>query len=819
MVSIAEFTAPPLQADPDEIEHFLRDYVKDDLHLVAIEPDTRMIDGRWFADDVEAAAQWAIDWNKSGRNLYWTANRARPGVGKKPAKSDLAAFRFIHLDVDPPKDGRPWDRGAVERELADLPCPPSFTLFSGGGIQAFWRLEEDAANMEAIEAINRGIRDRFEADDCQNVDRVMRLPGTINWPDKLKRDRGRVPALATILEPDDGTVYAAHDLAAAFPELKTERAKAGTKQKKATGGPTPLLGPDDLDACSPRLRRMIEEPEEAFHHLDRSRWAVAIACEMIRSGYSEAEILGILLNPLNAGCVHIHDQADRQRAARRALEVAQQEEGGPAADSAWPEPDLTILQERRLPAPKLPLEVFGHYWAKWISETAEAKSCAPDYVAAGLLAAAGVLIGNTRWPSPWEGWAEPPVVWFAAIGTPSSGKSPGLDATREDILPAIEAEANEDYPDLLRDWETAKSVAKIKREVWEAEVRAAAKKGTPPPDRPQETDEPDRPPRKRILTSDATVEKAARIVQENPRGLMLFRDELAGWIGALDKYGGSGSDRAFYLEGYGGRSFTVDRVKDPVPLIIPSLTVAICGGIQPDRLQSLILSGDDDGLAGRFIYVWPDPVPPRRPKRRPHSGAKTKLMQLYDLQSLAPEGEKHILPFALDAADALQEFRVQAAEDEKSSAGLLLSWKGKLPGMAVRLACVLEHLVWAGDSEGAPPPAEVSLRSTIAAISFLTEYAVPMALRALGEAALPQVEQDTTAIARWIAAADPMPATINARDLRRRHSPIGQTSDRYEAALTELELAGWLRPAPAPKGRGRKPKTFEVNPALKRRAK
>ena len=45
--------------------------------------------------------------------------------------------------------------------------------------------------------------------------------------------------------------------------------------------------------------------------------------------------------------------------------------------SAWPEPDLSILSDHRLPAPLMPLEVFGSYWSSWIRDQAEAKSCAP----------------------------------------------------------------------------------------------------------------------------------------------------------------------------------------------------------------------------------------------------------------------------------------------------------------------------------------------------------------------------------------------------------------------------------------------------------
>ncbi len=56
---------------------------------------------------------------------------------------------------------------------------------------------------------------------------------------------------------------------------------------------------------------------------------------------------------------------------------------------------------------------------------------------------------------------------------------------------------------------------------------------------------PRAPERPRVCVSDATVEKLASLAAALPRGLLLQRDEIAGWLGAFDKYGGGGSDRAF----------------------------------------------------------------------------------------------------------------------------------------------------------------------------------------------------------------------------------------------------------------------------------
>jgi hypothetical protein len=481
----------------------------------------------------------------------------------------------------------------------------------------------------------------------------------------------------------------------------------------------------------------------------------------------------------------------------------------------WADPDLSILTDQQLSPVPFPLNIFGPYWTQWIRDQAEAKSCAPDYVAGGLLGGASVLIGNARWGSPWAGWEEPPILWINNVGYPSSGKSPGLDAIR-DVLGAIEADANTSHSGKLDEWNTKKQEAKFRLDAWESACKAAIKDkiGIMPP-KPQDTEEPSRPTRKRIVTNDPTVEKVARLVLENPKGLMLFRDELAGWIGALDKYGGAGGDRAFYIEAYGGRSYAVDRIKDPEPIVVPALSIPIMGGIQPDRLATLVLSGDDDGLAARFIYLWPERIPPLKPENGVPVGAKERLATLYALQERkTQDGARLALPFDKRAVDALQEFRTQIAAAEGEVSGLYLSWLGKTPGMAVRLATVLEHLRWCGDDETKDLPEMVSEAAAVAAIVFLDEYAIPMARRCFGEAALPQVDRDAKVLARWIRTNEP--DTINVRNLRRAGVLTAKDASRYDAAITELEAAGWVCPDPHREGSGsgRQRKDWSVNPRL-----
>lgn len=485
----------------------------------------------------------------------------------------------------------------------------------------------------------------------------------------------------------------------------------------------------------------------------------------------------------------------------------------------WPMPDMTLATAQAAPAPALPLgNVFPGGWAEWVSEAAEAAGAPPDYVAGALLSAGGSLIGNARWANPWGEWREPPALKVALIGRPSSNKSPGLDAL-VGPLNELEAAENADHAERRREWQTLATAAALRREAWQRDVKDAVKAGHAPPRMPAEAEEPTAPQRRRLVSTDPTVEKAARLSAANPRGLLLVRDELAGWMAGMDRYGagGGGSDRAFWLQAYGGRPWTPDRVKDgDTEVSVPHLLWGIVGGIQPDRLASTLLTGDDDGLAARFLYAWPEPRKPVRPRPTPGlARGRAWMARLRALPWQPPEPV--VLPFTEGARAALQDWREQAAGMEDGAAGLFLSWLGKLPGFAVRLALVLEHLAWAAEPEGREPPEAVGEVALLRAVLFLDEYAVPMARRAFGEAALPQAERDARQLARWLLKQHPRPEVVNVRVLRRMAGGPGIAgAPRLRAALDELAALGWVRPAPAREGEtaGRARDDWAINPAL-----
>ena len=156
----------------------------------------------------------------------------------------------------------------------------------------------------------------------------------------------------------------------------------------------------------------------------------------------------------------------------------------------------------------------------------------------------------------------------------------------------------------------------------------------------------------------------------------------------------------------------------------------------------------------------------------------------------------------------------EVARTEEGAAGLFLSWLGKLPGFAVRLSLIFAHLEWCEHGRG-NPPGEVREADILRALTFLADYAVPMARRCFGEAALPEAERDARRLARWLLRRQPIPSALNVRELRRMQDGPGiATPDRIKAALEELAGLGWVRQADRGGINGRPRNDWTVSPAV-----
>lgn len=308
MKNIPEFSG---RVDREQIHAFVTRSIPEQVHLVAIS-ESGNVQGRDFGRDYEAAVAWAAAQNDNRTNVYFSPHVVRTGRHTKPSKADIAQARLIGVDIDPPKDGGTFDKRTMLERLVEHIIPPSFVLDSGNGLQAFYRVTDGTPDQ--CEAVACGLIQQFAGDrGTHNFDRIMRLPGTVNWPNEHKKLRGCIPCQANVVSPDQGISYRMSDLLSAF--------GAGVQPKASPAGDITLseielinandlqLGPDDY------LRKLIEDPQNN----DRSVNVFAFVCEALKSRLTHEQIAGVLLNPENAVSAHCLDQEDPERSVTRSI--------------------------------------------------------------------------------------------------------------------------------------------------------------------------------------------------------------------------------------------------------------------------------------------------------------------------------------------------------------------------------------------------------------------------------------------------------------------------------------------------------------------
>ncbi len=273
--------------------------------LTAISPDKKVIQTATFNPGQESACcQW-IDDRNGKLNIYFSANRPMRDIRKKAEKTDIGEACCLHIDIDPRAGediGEEQER-ALRLLRAATPAP-SVIVFSGGGYQAFWRLAEpvriggDLPQAEDFERYNIHLERQFGADNCHNVDRIMRLPGTINIPDAKKRKQGRVEALAT-LEEFNENVYPLSAFTAA-PKVQEDAGSGFSGRSVVISGNVQRLDSvDDLDQWEvPDWLKVLivqgKDPDEPHKYPSRSEALFACTCELVRRGVSDDVIYSVL---------------------------------------------------------------------------------------------------------------------------------------------------------------------------------------------------------------------------------------------------------------------------------------------------------------------------------------------------------------------------------------------------------------------------------------------------------------------------------------------------------------------------------------------
>ena len=206
---------------------------------------------------------------------------------------------------------------------------------------------------------------------------------------------------------------------------------------------------------------------------------------------------------------------------------------------------------------EFPYTEFPPELVQVLEHLVEVKKLPVDYFGTAMLTAAGAMIGNS-FGADYYGQKEVPCLYSVLVGRSSIGKTAAMSPMTKRVE-HYEAMARQEWAREMREWE-------------ESDV------------------EKKKPVHKQLFIQDTTAEAAARVLMSSPRGTILIRPEIKGFLAGLGAYkmnGGAGKDADFYKEVWDNHPIIINRVNGEGSIYIPSPFINIIGGIPRQSLKSL----------------------------------------------------------------------------------------------------------------------------------------------------------------------------------------------------------------------------------------
>lgn len=315
---------------------------------------------------------------------------------------------------------------------------------------------------------------------------------------------------------------------------------------------------------------------------------------------------------------------------------------GNGADSIWP--TLSNLPSSLPQAPSLPTELAPKPLQSWLCDAADRAQIPLEFIAAPAIVALSSVLGRSIgiYPKKHDDWLVTPNLWGALVGRPGVLKSPAI-AEALKPLRRLSAEAQEEFKITATNAQAGADIIKAEISALQGRAKKDAGKNDKSNQEATQADlanlyrsaESAEVHEKRYIVNDTTTEKLGELLNQNPRGLLLIRDELTGWLRSMDKMGRE-NDREFYLEAWhGSGGFDVDRIGRGTTHI-PELCLSVFGSIQPGKMKHYVqgaLHGGfaDDGLLQRLqMVVWPEIDSPWvNVDRSPDISARDKVAEIF----------------------------------------------------------------------------------------------------------------------------------------------------------------------------------------------
>lgn len=386
----------------------------------------------------------------------------------------------------------------------------------------------------------------------------------------------------------------------------------------------------------------------------------------------------------------------------------------------WPDP--IALKAQLLPVEPLSPEMIPAPYRGWTLDISHRMQSPIDMSATALIALTASVIGSgcRMRPKRQDNWTVTLNLYGALIGRPTVMlKSPTLTEALKPLM-RLEEESQEEYDTANKYHAAKKEMFKAEKDALKDSMTAVAKKKASGNisselliEQYANMQEPEPPKHRRYRTNDASVEKLSELLAENPRGMLVFRDELSGLLATWEKEGRE-TDRMFFLEAWNGAiSQYTDRIGRGT-IHTKNVCVSIFGGIQPDKILGYLAMcrKANDGIFQRFqLLVYPDELPGwELVDERPNAVAAERVWKIFKRLSEMDFSEcghieegKNTTPyfhFAPDAQELFYEW-LRTLELEKLRGNhvtdpMLLEHLGKYRKLMPALALIF-HLIEIAD--------------------------------------------------------------------------------------------------------------------------
>jgi hypothetical protein len=433
-----------------------------------------------------------------------------------------------------------------------------------------------------------------------------------------------------------------------------------------------------------------------------------------------------------------------------------------------------------------PTDVLPSPVREFVVAAAQAIGCDPAYVALPMLAVVARAISNKRVIHLKSTWAEPAIIWGGIVGRSGSHKTPALKLVTE-LLERKQTQAMVEYEEARRQYAELVAEYEVELAAWKHRRRQKSAGCS-------EYDQPPLPPKEpvcqRYIVSDVTIEALADRLAAQYDGVLLVRDELAGWVTGIAEYkGGRGSDLGHWLATWSGLPLTIDRKTGDRKIIhIPRGAVSLIGGIQPAILREAIWREHrHDGLCARLLLVAPPTRAVKWTEETVPPAAKVAVEELLErLLALEPaagmDGKPE--PFPLRLSDEAKErwvafydrHRAELAELEDDD---LAAAASKHEAYAARFALIFTLV-------RQPSATEIDPQSMADAI-ILADWFGHETRRIYAMVQEGDEERERRQLVEWIVGRG---GEVTARDLTRNLARYHNRTDKAEAALKTLADAG-----------------------------